>query len=91
METDVSNYAYGAILSQKQETKDRHPIAFMSKSMAPAERNYDIGDKEMLAVVKPLEHWQHWLEGTKLPIEILTDHKNLVNFSNPRILNQRQM
>ena len=91
METDASNYAYGAILSQKQETKDRHPVAFMSKSMAPAERNYDIGDKEMLAVVKPLEHWRHWLEGTKLPIEILTDHKNLVNFSNPRILNQRQM
>ena len=45
----------------------------------------------MLAVVKPLEHWQHWLEGTKLPIKILTNHKNLVNFSNPQILNQQQM
>ncbi len=37
METDASNYAYGAILSQRQETKDRHPVAFMSKSMVPAE------------------------------------------------------
>ena len=36
METDASNYAYGAILSQKPETKERHPVAFMSKSMAPA-------------------------------------------------------
>ena len=91
METDASNYAYGAILSQKQEAEERHLVAFMSKSMALAKRNYDIGDKEMLAVVKPLEHWQHWLEGTKLLIEIITDHKNLVNFSNPQILNQRQV
>ena len=92
METDASNYAYGAVLSQKQdEDNRRHPVAFMSKSMTPAERNYDIGDKEMLAIVKPLEHWRHWLEGTKLPIEIRTDHKNLVNFLNPQILKQRQM
>ena len=66
METDASNYAYRAILSQKQEMDKRHPITFMSKSMTPAERNYDIGDKEMLAIVKPLEHWRHWLEGMKL-------------------------
>ena len=90
METDVSNYAYGAVLSQKQDTGRRHPVAYMSKSMTPAERNYDIGDKETLVIVKPLQHWQHWLEGTRLPIEIITDHKNLENFSNPRILNQRQ-
>ena len=58
METDTSNYAYGAVLSQKQdEDNKRHPVAFMSKSMTPAEWNYDIGDKEMLAIVKPLEHW----------------------------------
>ena len=65
------NYAYGAILSQKQDTKERHPVAFMLKSMVPAKQNYDIGDKEMLAIVKPLEHWQHWLEGTKLLIKSL--------------------
>ena len=63
----------------------------MLKSMVPAKQNYDIGDKEMLAIVKPLEHWWHWLEGTKLLIKILTNHKNLVNFSNPWILNQWQM
>lgn len=90
METDASSYAYGVVLSQKQDTGKRHPVAYMSKSMTPAERNYDIGDKETLAIVKPLQHWRHWLEGTRLPIEILTDHKNLENFSNPRILNQRQ-
>src|SRR6267154_4600853 len=92
MDTDASNYVYRAVLSQKQDKDNqRHPVAFMSKSMMPAEQNYDIGDKEMLAIIKPLEHWRHWLEGTKLPIEICTDHKNLVNFSNPQILKQRQM
>ena len=91
METDASNYAYRAILPQKKETEERHLVAFMLKSMAPAKRNYNIRDKEMLAVVKPLEHWRHWLEGTKLLIEIITNHKNLVNFSNPQILNQRQV
>jgi len=59
METDASKYAYGAVLSQKQESNKRHPVAFMSKSMTPAERNYDVGDKEMLAIIKPLDHWRH--------------------------------
>jgi hypothetical protein len=90
METDASNYAYGAVLSQKKPEEPRHPVAYMSKSMNTAERNYDIGNKETLGIVKPLQHWRHWLEGTKQPIEILTDHKNLVNFSKPQILNQRQ-
>jgi len=88
METDASSYTYGVVLTQKQQTGKRHPVAFMSKSMTPAEKNYDIGDKEALAIVKPLQHWRHWLEGTTLPIKIITDHKNLVNFSKPQILNQ---
>jgi hypothetical protein len=90
METDASNSAYGAVLSQKSPEGTRHPVAYMSKSMTAPERNYDIGDKEALAIIKPLQHWRHWLEGTKEPIEILTDHKNLMNFSKPQILNQRQ-
>jgi RNase H-like domain found in reverse transcriptase len=91
METDASNYAYGAVLSQKQEDNKKHPVAFMSKSMTPAERNYGISDKEALAIVKALAHWRHWLEGTKIPISVLTDHKNLEYFSKPRVLNRRQM
>ena len=59
--------------------------------MTPAERNYGISDKEALAVVKALQHWRHWLEGTKIPVEILTDHKNLEYFMKPRILNRRQL
>ena len=92
IETDASNYAYGAVLSQKS-TKDhrQHLVAFFSKSMTPAERNYGISDKEALAIIKALQHWRHWLEGTKVPIEILMDHQNLQYFTKPRVLNRRQL
>ena len=91
METDASNYAYGAVLSQKQADNCHHPIGFMSKSMNPTKQNYGIPDKEALAIVKGLQNWRHWLERTKLPIQILTNHKNLEYFTKPRVLNRRQM
>ena len=91
METDASNYTYGAVLSQKQADNRHHPIGFMLKSMNPAEHNYGIPDKEALAIVKGLQNWQHWLKQMKLPVQILTDHKNLEYFAKPRILNRRQM
>jgi hypothetical protein len=91
METDMSNYAYGAVLSQKQTDGRHHLIGYMSKSMNPVERNYGILDKEALAIVKGLQNWRHWLERTRLPVQILTDHKNLEYFARPRILNRRQM
>jgi hypothetical protein len=84
METNVSNFAYGAGLSQKQEDGKYHPVAYMSKSMLPAERNYDTFDKEALGIVKPLQHWRYWLQGTKKPIQIITDHKNLLTGFNDR-------
>lgn len=90
METDASDYAYGAVLSQKAEDGKEHPIAFLSKSLSPAERNYDIFDKEMLAVVKPLGHWRQYLQSTPEPINIITDHKNLEFFKDARITNRRQ-
>ena len=91
METDASSYAYGAVLSQKAEDKKHHPVAFYSKSMNPAERNYGISDKEALLIIKGLQHWRHWLEGTKEPVRIITDHRNLEYFKNPHPLNRRQL
>ena len=84
METDASAYAYGAALSQKQDDGKFHPVGFMSKSMLPAERNYDAYDREALGIVKPLQHWRYWLQGTKKPIKIITDHKNLLAGFNNR-------
>src|SRR5258705_10881607 len=66
------------------------PIAFISKSMSPAERNYNICDKEMLAIIRALEQWRHYLEGTKHPVQVLTDHKNLEYFMTAQKLNRRQ-
>ena len=57
METNASNYVYGAVLSQKQTNGRHHPIGFMSKSMNPAEWNYGIPDKETLAIMKGLQNW----------------------------------
>ena len=59
--------------------------------MNPAERNYSIPDKEALAIVKGLQNWRHWLECMKLPVQILTDHKNLEYFVKPQVLNRWQM
>ena len=91
METDASSYAYGAILSQKATDNKHHPVAFYSKSMTLAERNYGIGDKEALPIVKGLQYWRHWLEGTKEPVRIITDHRNLEYFKDPQPLNHRQL
>lgn len=89
LETDTSDYAYGAILSQKHDDSKLHPIAFLSKSMSPAEKNYDVFDKEMLAVVRALGHWRQYLDRTPEPITIITDHKNLEDYKNAKITNPR--
>lgn len=90
IETDASNYATGAILSQQDNEGKWHPCAYLSKSMAPAERNYDIYDKELLAIMRALEEWRHYLEGAPEIIDIHTDHKNLSYFRDAHKLTQRQ-
>jgi hypothetical protein len=87
METDASNYAYGAILSQKGKNQKLHPVAFYSKSMSPAEQNYSISDKEALPIVKGLQHWRHCLECMEHLVMIITDHHNLEYFRTPQALN----
>lgn len=52
-------------------------LVLFSYKLIPAERNYDIGNRELLAIHLALEEWQQWLEGTKGPFLILTDHKFL--------------
>jgi len=58
--------------------------------LSDTERNYEIHDKEMLAVVRCLEVWRHFLEETVVKFEIWTDHKNLEYFMKAQKLNQRQ-
>jgi len=90
VEADSSGYATGAVLSQMCEDDKWHPVVYISKSLSPAECNYDICNKEMLAVIHMLEQWHHYLEGAKHPVQILTDHKNLEYFMTTQKLNRQQ-
>ena len=56
LEVDASGYALGAVLMQYSEDAKRHPVGFYSSTLTPAERNYDIYDLELLAIVKALRH-----------------------------------
>jgi len=91
VEVDSSDFATGAVLSQ-QSTTDRkwHPVVFYSKSLSSMERNYEIHDKEILAIIRVLEEWRHFLEGATYPVEIWTDHKNLEYFMMAKKLNHHQ-
>jgi len=66
-------------------------VAFISKSLSDTERNYEIHEKEILAVVRCLEAWRHFLEGATVRFEIWTDHKNLEYFMKAQKLNRRQV
>src|SRR5882672_5029821 len=90
LEMDTSSYATGAVLSQLCKDNKWHPVAFMSKSLSSAERNYEIHNKELLSIIQGLEEWRHILEGTKHMIEILYDDRNLMYFQESQNLNHQQ-
>ena len=88
MGTDASDYTSGAHISQKDDQGRLHPVAFMSWKFSPAELNYQIYDKELLAIVVACEEWHVYLEGAKFPITVYTDHENLVYFTTTKKLNR---
>lgn len=91
VETDASNWASGGTLLQIGDDDMLHPVAFFSSKHSPAESNYDIYDKELLAIIKALEEWRPELAGVQSTFEIITDHKNLRTFLTAKKLNQRQV
>ncbi|KAL0195339.1 hypothetical protein M9458_008911, partial [Cirrhinus mrigala] len=91
VEVDASNTGVGAVLSQRQgQPLKTYPCAFFSHKLSPAERNYDVGNRELLAIKLALEEWRHWLEGARHPFTILTDHRNLEYIRTAKVLNHRQ-
>jgi RNase H-like domain found in reverse transcriptase/Reverse transcriptase (RNA-dependent DNA polymerase)/Integrase zinc binding domain/Chromo (CHRromatin Organisation MOdifier) domain/gag-polyprotein putative aspartyl protease len=90
VEADASDYAMGAVLSQKDELGVLHPCAFFSRKFVPAEQNYEIYDKEMLVIVEAMEGWRHHLEGSGNKITVFSDHKNLLWFAETKVYNRRQ-
>ena len=90
LETDSSDYVNAGVLSQYDDEGILHPVAFYSKNLAPAECNYEIYDKELLAIINGLETWKADLESTEIPIKIFTDHKSLEYFMETKKLSRRQ-
>ncbi|CAG9118032.1 unnamed protein product [Plutella xylostella] len=82
--TDASDYGVGAMLTQTVDGKE-HPIAYMSRSLTGAEKNYSITERETLAVITALEHWRCYLENGQT-FTVYTDHSALkwfLSLTNP--------
>jgi len=90
VETDASDYVSAGILSQHDNDGVLHPVAFYSKKHSPTECNYEIYDKELMAIIRAFEEWRPQLEGSRHPIQVLSDHKNLEYFMSTKLLNRRQ-
>src|SRR4051794_25451824 len=80
---DASDFAVGTVLSQ-----DGKPVAFESRQMSPAEKNYAVHEKELLAIVHALKVWRHYLEGQEFAV--VTDHQSLWYLQTQDKLNRRQ-
>lgn len=80
-----------AVLSECS-TKDNkvHPYAFFSTKLSPADRNYEVGNLDLLAIKLALEELRHWLEGPEQPFFVWTDHKNLRYIRTAGRLNSHQ-
>ena len=94
LHSDSSGFALSGIISQPHLDHNGHsllhPVTYWSRKCTPAECNYDIHDREMLAIVECMKHWRHYLEGSKYPVNVRSDHKNLERFMTTKILNRRQ-
>lgn len=90
IETDASQFAIAAILSQLFEDEKWHPVAFISRQLQPAERNWETYDQELLAIVYAFKSWRHYTEGAQHTIQVYTDHNNLRGMRDVQKLNPRQ-
>jgi len=90
IETEPSGYVSPGVLSQRDDEGVQHPVAYYSKKNSPAECNYDIYDKELMAIITALEEWRPECERATYPLRLITDHKNFEYFMTKKPLNRRQ-
>lgn len=90
IETDFFDYVNAGVLLPREEDGLLHPVAYFLRRMAPAKCNYKIYDKELLAIIRCFAKWQPELEGTEMPVQVLTDHKSLEYFMTTKKLTPRQ-
>lgn len=91
VEVDASDTGVGVVLSQLGTTDGNlHPSMFFSRHLSPPESIYDVGNRELLALVMALQEWRHWLEGASEQFFLWTDHKNFAYLCGAKRLNSRQ-
>ena len=90
IEIDASHYVSAGVLSQRDDEGVLHPVALFPIKHSPAECNYDIYDKELMAIIKALEEWRPECEGAEHTLQLITDHNNLEYFMSKKLLNRRQ-
>ena len=92
VEVDASQFAVGGILSQRNpKTGVIHPVAYFSKKLLPAEQNYTISERELIAIKMAFLEWRHYLLGARHTITVFSDHKNFQFLKTARALTPRQM
>jgi len=91
LETDASDFALGAVLSQLCEDEKWHPVAFHCRKFSPAEINYDVHNKAIAAIVATFKEWGYMLMFVEDQILVYTDHKNLEYINTTKTLNHRQL
>src|SRR6266702_1129825 len=89
LEVDTSGYVGGAVLLQCKKDGKKHPIGYYSAMPNEAQRNYDIYDLELLAIVMALKNWRPLLEGSPHKIIIYSDHLNLQYWRSPQKISRR--
>ena len=87
-QVNSSLFATGGILTQMDTNGDCHLCAYLSKSLTKEQRNYDTGDRELLAIVCVLKEWWHHIQGSGHTTTILSDHNNLRHFKVPQTIGQ---
>ena len=90
IETDASDHTIAGVISQPDDQGRLRPLAFYSKKLGPAECNYQIYEKELLAIVTALKEWRQYVEGNKRAVKVITDHRNLEYFQTAKLNNRRQ-
>ena len=88
IEADTSKYASGAALAQTDLNGDRHPVAFLSKTFTETERNYEIYDRELLGIIRALEEWRHYIQGSGNTTIVHSNHQNLTFLKSAQKLNR---
>ena len=89
LEVDVSAFAVGAVLIQRDERERRRHVGYFSKTLNETERNYDIWDREFMAVILVLRFWRHLLQGSPHRVVVFTDHANLQYYRHPQKINRQ--